>query len=737
VQFYRDATFQLSYGRTVDDYGRTLTTFDRPSAQLTSATVQPTGSGAFASTQLAYGGHLPTPLVTAINATTGSSGYGFNNENDLMSSHGDQPGSIYTNVAYTDYTPDVAGRVKLIKTTVEGSGNGGHPNLVLTQGFTYYPNGRIQSSPQGTFAYDDRGLLATRQVAGGGTYRYQYDELGRNTLLTYPDGHTRKQGYDNEGRLNSRCYAYQNWTTRCYGALYDAVGNPTTLTDPEGTDTITYDPIDRVSTVHRVKSDGTIGDEAYHYNALGALSTNAGVPINDQRPMLSGTGTAPSAIPSAVNSQSVIVNGGGQVTALGATTLGYDLKGNVTSVAGNAMHRDEYARIAGDDSAGAVYTYDGANRSGLWTYGATGWVQHGFWLYDGIDHPLEHVDESGNRQYYELDLAGNVRRLTTSARSIDPPVQPPQGDKARWGNDSIESPSPRPIGLTYSDLGGYRYTAFGQTYPSDSTTPWPTGAASLPVRWKGRWLLYSTNLGTASAVELYDMRARVWWPQGGVFVSVDDFAYADGTGTVWAWPGQNPYRWSDPSGHFAWVLAGAAGGAVIGAGLSLATQLYDGQCINWGSVGQAAVKGALVGGLLGFGGGLLLGEGGVVALKAAGVRALGGAISGGVSAAIQGKSLGAIATQAAINADVAAINPAAGLGGAWSSMANSAISNAANQDVYNGTVDPAGVAGSAAARGVFGLATGSLPGVVGSVAGGIGSGFASGLVGGAIKSAGW
>jgi hypothetical protein len=26
-------------------------------------------------------------------------------------------------------------------------------------------------------------------------------------------------------------------------------------------------------------------------------------------------------------------------------------------------------------------------------------------------HPLEHDDYLGNRQYYEVDLAGNVRRL--------------------------------------------------------------------------------------------------------------------------------------------------------------------------------------------------------------------------------------------------------------------------------------------------------------------------------------
>jgi RHS repeat-associated protein len=130
-------------------------------------------------------------------------------------------------------------------------------------------------------------------------------------------------------------------------------------------------------------------------------------------------------------------------------------------------------------------------------------------------HPLEHTDNSGNRQYYELDLAGNVRRL-----------------RAPGG----------------ADLGGYRYTAFGGSI-TDATAPTaPTGVNALPVRWKGRWLMYSTGSG-AGLVELYDMRARWWWPQGGVFVSVDYFGYHDDRSTLWGWPGQNPLAWSDPTGH--------------------------------------------------------------------------------------------------------------------------------------------------------------------------------------------
>jgi RHS repeat-associated protein len=70
------------------------------------------------------------------------------------------------------------------------------------------------------------------------------------------------------------------------------------------------------------------------------------------------------------------------------------------------------------------------------------------------------------------------------------------------------------------------------------------------VRWKGRWLAYTANPGTANEIDLYDMRARWWCPQAGVFVQIDNFAYDNPRATLWGWWSQNPVRWSDPSGHY-------------------------------------------------------------------------------------------------------------------------------------------------------------------------------------------
>jgi YD repeat-containing protein len=518
MQFYRDATFQLSYGRSVDNWGRTLTTFDRPSSSLTSSTLQPSGSGTYEATHTSYNIGLPLPLPTG-ESNNFTSQFTYSTEFDLATGLGDYI-SEYTPQTALTLTRDTAGRVTNAETQQYNS-LGGTP-LALSQVYTYYPTGQLKASPQGTFTYDARGLVATR-VAGAGTYSYGYDTLGRNISLQYPDLHTRTQTYDSEGRITSRCYAYPTTPATapyCYTATYDPVGNPLTMGDPNGNDTITYDALDRVTSVSRAMTGVTVAPETYVYNALGALSTNAGVVLDDERPVLTGTGKAPAAVPNTYNGQAISMYSDGQISSLAGTTLALNLTGTVGYVNGVEIDNDMFQRVASDGLAQLVYTYDGANRSSTWKRSGSGWVQHGFWVYDGVDHPLEHVDETGVRQYYELDLAGNVRRLR----------------------------GPAPVGGVGADLGGYRYTAFGSSITDASAPSAPTGAAALPVRWKGRWLMYTTGSG-AGLVELYDMRARWWWPQGGVFVSVDGLGFHDSNATLWAWPGQNPYAYEDPSGH--------------------------------------------------------------------------------------------------------------------------------------------------------------------------------------------
>lgn len=138
------------------------------------------------------------------------------------------------------------------------------------------------------------------------------------------------------------------------------------------------------------------------------------------------------------------------------------------------------------------------------TLDGSGALEQGY-LFDGIDHPLR-IEVAGTPNpsfyYYELDLAGNVRGLRASGGA---------------------------------SLGGYRYSAFGQTLED-------TTSITQPLRWKGRW--FSPVAGGT-----YDVRARQWSPELGIFLTIDEYEYFSNRTTLWGWPGMNPSQHSDPRGR--------------------------------------------------------------------------------------------------------------------------------------------------------------------------------------------
>ncbi len=497
------------------------------------------------------------------------------------------------NLTDYSYTRDPAGRTTGVHTTFSFGSNCGSPSTVPTdQTYAYLTgNDRVQkyAGPDGTraYAYDARGLVRTLTVTPPGasqseTWTFDYDAAGRSAHVTYPDGHIRAQLYDSEGRLASRCYTYGG-TSYCYTATYDPAGNPSTMTDPYGgTDSYAYDALNRVTQVTRQVAGTTEHVESYSYNALGAVHTTfdpvagAALTLDDQRPKLSGGGTAPAAMVNTFNSQPVTLDGGGRVTAINGATLAYELFARVTGTTSTSattttselfaydayLRRTERTHIETTPTTSTTtkefYVYDGDNI--VAKVDGTGAAKD-IYLYDGIDHPLR-LSRAGVSTFYEVDLAGNVRRLRDSS-----------------GND----------------LGGYRYTAFGQAFPADATTPAP--AVNQPWQWKGRWF-------EPVAGGLYEMRARWWSPAVGAFLSVDEYAYHDRNSTLWGWPGQNPVRWRDPSGHLgAGVQLG--GGVETGVPLAgLSAQGSGGVGVFWGgpgglSAGAFAGGGALAGGALG------------------------------------------------------------------------------------------------------------------------------------------
>jgi filamentous hemagglutinin len=95
--------------------------------------------------------------------------------------------------------------------------------------------------------------------------------------------------------------------------------------------------------------------------------------------------------------------------------------------------------------------------------------------------------------------------------------------------------------LSSDEVGGYSYTAFGKTLaPSD--VGGMAARISQPFGWQGKRQI---------APNLYDSRARIWSADLGAFLQPDEYVFLGTTGTLWSWPGQNPFRWRDPSGRLA------------------------------------------------------------------------------------------------------------------------------------------------------------------------------------------
>lgn len=526
VSLYRDATFALSFGQAWDPGGRLTRRDDRAGLPWASPDAFG-GSGQTGQNDqmlLGYDAALPLSFVTSETAPRpggfGGASFAYSNELDMIGASGwSSQAAPHEDMSFAR---DVAGRLTGVSrffATVAGGLFAGPASA-----YAYAANGQVASitNVDGThdYIYDARGLVQSiaikRDGASEGTYSFAYDPLGHNTRLTYPDGHTRVQQYDHQGRLTSRCYEYGGSSSRCYTATYDAVGNPTSLADPEGTDVAEYDSLDRLV---RVTRGGAT--EEYAYNALGALATNAGAALDARRPRIDGAGSADSAVPATYGGKAVALDAAGRITSLNGAALSWNARSKLTQVVAGGVtvqygYDPFFRKISRSPSDGAAeyYIYEGADMVGV--LDSTG-VRKESYLYDGVDHPLRRHTTAGDT-YYELDVAGNVRRL-----------------RAAGG----------------ADLGGYRYTAFGVPFPADASTPAPGAAATQPLGWKGRMRDPATGL--------VDMRARWWSAELGAFISVDEFVFHDAASTQWGWPGQNPYLFSDRSGHtglFAWTSAG-------------------------------------------------------------------------------------------------------------------------------------------------------------------------------------
>ena len=296
-----------------------------------------------------------------------------------------------------------------------------------------------------TNTYDSLDRLVARQVGPDGPrYAFGYDAAGRLTSLADPTG-TETRSYDVEGALTEVTRG-----DRSFGYAYDDGGNITRRTYPDGT-TITsdYDRGGRLSSLD--VTGGSAGSEsagyAFDYDPAGRLTTTT---------LPKGTGME--------------------------IRRGYDRAGRLTLLDTRDAAGDPVARYAFDlDTVGnptqvtttrgerselTSYTYDAAYRLAGACYGGTG------------------CDTATGSVAYTYDRVGN--RLTeTRAGTLGTSRSSYRYDNADQLTEVATTTAAGQETTSYRyDPEGNLISAGKDTSPTTSTTPWPRrrSAGDHPVR---------------------------------------------------------------------------------------------------------------------------------------------------------------------------------------------------------------------------------------------------------------
>jgi YD repeat-containing protein len=130
-----------------------------------------------------------------------------------------------------------------------------------SSGYTYEPDGKLagvrdenHATPNTAYAYDPAGrLLEVRQVLGAGAVatRYSYDAHGNLTSVTDPNGNVTTYVFDDFGQMLTQ----QSPVSGTTAYVYDAAGQLLSTTDANGAATArTYDAIGRVLTSTSTRS---------------------------------------------------------------------------------------------------------------------------------------------------------------------------------------------------------------------------------------------------------------------------------------------------------------------------------------------------------------------------------------------------------------------------------------------------------------------------------------------------
>ncbi|KPL08093.1 hypothetical protein AMJ86_01930 [bacterium SM23_57] len=353
------------------------------------------------------------------------------------------------------------------------------------------------------YYYDEAGRLwLLTDGEGAEIIRYEYDTTGRLIQETKGNGTYTIYGYDIAGQILSLMnYAPNGEIQSRFVYTYDENGNRTSMTTTEGTTYYEYDAIEQLIGV--TYPDGR--QVTYVYDPAGnriVLTENGSETIYSTN----------------------IMNG---YTEVGDITYTYDADGNMISKT--------------DTNGTTIYEYDVENRlirvmahfGDTWEY-----------IYDALGNRIA-VSYNGilTRYVYdtmglsdlviEYDAAGDLTARYIHGLGLVAQVDG-LGNPAFYTFDALGSTS------EITDVGGavlnsYAYDPFG-------TSLGKSEAITNPFEFVGKYGVMNETNG------LEFMRARFYNPELGRFISEDPVGLTGGDTNFYAYVGNNPVNWFDPSG---------------------------------------------------------------------------------------------------------------------------------------------------------------------------------------------
>ena len=414
-------------------------------------------------------------------------------------------------VGHTTYGYDTAGRLA----SVAGPG----ANVAYTYDAAGNRSSMTAAGRTATYTYDPDNRLATVSRPDLGTFGFAYDADGSLTTLTRPNGVSSTNTFNAAGRLSGLTYKNAGGTTiAAYSYGLDAAGNRTSATTAGvGTENYTLDPVGRLTGV--TYADGT--SVTFGYDAAGnRTSMTAG-----------GSTTA------------YTYDAAGELKSAGSTNYSYDPAGNRIAAGSASYTYDDFGNLASATSGATTIAYQ-TNGDGLRVAATAG----------------------GSTSTYNWDEAAGLPSLlgdgTNSYLSADTTLL------AETGSSANAFPLTDALGSVRAQTDGTGAVTVSASYGVDGTVQ--SGSSSVGS------LGYTGGLTDSSG--LVYLQARSLDPTSGTFTARDPMT-PGGPGITgfnpYAYAGQNPVTYTDPSGRE------AVGEAVIGYAKRTANVIWNAANVGW------------------------------------------------------------------------------------------------------------------------------------------------------------